>query len=98
MHYRLEGHNLLKEFRVFFDEPWGTTMHWWFTIAEELHRREGKTPAHWNFSPSILGGSKNDPDDHATQMCIETGSDGLVFAGNVLWRYAKLLSKHGWDY
>jgi hypothetical protein len=97
MHYRLEARDLLREFRTFFDEPWGSTMLWWFTIADELYWREGYTPPHWEYRPSPIG-PVNDPDDYATQVCVETGADALVFAGNVLYRYAKLLKANDMDY
>lgn len=96
-HFRLEAHRLLEDFRLFFDEPWGSTMHWWFTIADELYHREALTPAHWQFKPSPIG-SVNDPDDAATQAVMATGSDALVFAGNVLHRYAQVLKRAGVDY
>jgi len=97
-HYRLEAHDLLNEFRTAQSgDVWGDTMHWWFTIADELYFREGQTPAHWQFRPSPLGPS-NDPEDYATNVARETGAEALLFAGNVLTRYAQMLKRAGMDY
>ena len=94
-----EARDNLKEFRLMFDggDPWGSTMHWWFTVADELYHREGYTPEHWQFKPSPLGPS-NDPDDYATTACAETGANALVFVGNVLTRYARRLERAGLSY
>lgn len=94
---RKEAIALLQEFRLFFDEPWGTTMYWWFTIADELYWERDDPPEHWEFKPSPIGPS-NDPDDYATVICKETGTDALVFCGNVLYRYAKVLKRAGLSY
>ena len=89
---------LMQEFRTFQSgDVWGDTMHWWFTCADELFRREGWTPEHWKFRASPLGPS-NDPDDYATNVCVEVGADDLERFGNTLFRYAQRLKRAGLDY
>ena len=91
--------NLLKEFRLCNDgNPWGTTMHWWFAIAEELHfSRGGHVPEHWRFKPSILGPA-NEHYDYAADTARDTKTDALIAAGNLLERYAQLLTHYEKDY
>lgn len=94
-----EEFRLLKsEYRIFDSgDPWGDSMHWLFTVADELHFREGFTPEHWKFRPSPAGPA-NDPDDHATTLACEVGAEALVKFGNLLHRYCRLLKHKGLDY
>ncbi len=78
-------------------DSWGDAMHWSFTVADELYSREGFTPEHWKYKPSILGPS-NDPDNYATQQVIEVGTDTLIMFGELLHRYCRLLRHLGKDY
>lgn len=87
------------EFRLYIDtDLWGTTLHWWFTIADELHfNRQIEVPAQWRFRPSPLG-IVNDPDDWATLTVRSLSDANLLRFGRALYRYASKLRAAGVDY
>lgn len=98
MDTKAEIAQLRTEFGLSHDgDSWGHVMHWWFSIADELHYREGVTPEHWHFKPSPLGRT-NDPDDYVSNVVCEAGADALVTFGNILTRYAQALRRAGKDY
>jgi hypothetical protein len=89
---------LREEFRLSrCRDAWEDTVHWFYTVADDLHTRVGFTPPHWEYIPSSRGPS-NDPDDHAAALANEVGTETLVKFGEVLYRYARALRSAGLDY
>ena len=91
---------LISEFRCDdCDDPWGTVMHWWFTVADEIHFKRPKLniPVNWRFRPSPLG-SQNEPDDYAAVAVAQASDAALDRFGAVLNRYAGFLKRRGRDY
>jgi hypothetical protein len=89
-----------SEFKIMFDpgDPWGSTMGWWFAIADSLTFIHGvETPSDWQFRPSPLGPS-NDPDAYETEIVDKSDPDDLIRFGNVLTRYAHCLKRAGMSY
>jgi hypothetical protein len=93
----IDSKTLWWEFRLCFTEGWGDTMHWWFTVADELYFRGVSLPAEWKFRPSPLGPS-NEPDDYATNIVSECDDALLLRFGRALSRYARILKAAGLDY
>lgn len=79
-------------------DPFGTTMHWWFAIAETLHFDHGyeTVPAHWEYNPGSATGKE--PDNFACEMIVGAEADDLIAAGNILCRYRQRLGHQGRDY
>lgn len=91
---------LKSEFRLTADgDDWGNCMHWWFTIADEIHfnRETISVPSSWKYTPSPLGLS-NDPDDIVTRAVAEAENDSLMKFGHLMNRYAHFLEHLGKDY
>jgi hypothetical protein len=100
--YRL----LMGEFRTGdFEDAWGTTMEWWFAVAENLYHNGVDLPAEWEYrdSPMHVNGGY-EPEGYAENFIVEALSDGviddddLMRMGNVLFRYAGILKAAGKDY
>lgn len=73
-------------------------MHWWFTIAEEIHTRDpSAVPAEWRYRQSPLG-PQNDPHDIATAVARMADTRSLLLFGRALFRYAAKLKAAGEDY
>jgi hypothetical protein len=88
------------EFKLMFDpgDPWGSTMLWWFAIADSLlFTHDVAPPQHWQFRPSPLGPS-NEPEQYETEIVDNTDPDALVRFGNLLTRYAAFLKRAGMNY
>lgn len=104
------GHKLLMgEFRMMMDyDKWGTTMEWWFAVAEFLYHNEpGMIPGSWEFRDSPLHTPPFSPDDDGDMVSAMiwelydneqiTLEDALSF-GRTITRYAALLKRSGKDY
>jgi len=89
----------MAEFRLMFDgrDPWGSTMIWWFAVADAIYWRFGweYVPVSWLFSPSANNESSNDPDAIETEVVNEMELEDLLLFGKVLDRYASLLKWKG---
>ena len=91
---------LISEFRCDdSQDSWGTVMHWWFTVADELNfnRPALTVPESWRFRPSPLG-PQNEPGDYAANAVAESSDDALARFGALLNRYAGFLKRRGKDY
>lgn len=88
--------DLKAEYALSFDDPWGTTMAWWFAIAGEMYSRSLHIPTEWQYQPGLGGGV--DPDAYETHFCTEATDHALIKFGNLLFRYAKCLERHGKAY
>ena len=97
----LDYSTLKAEMRLCGDwgDPWGTCMHWWFEVAEEMHfsRPHLGPPDAWRFRPSPFGRS-GDPDDFARVTVALATDAALVAFGALIDRYARLLKHLGRDY
>ena len=84
---------------TFTGDDWGHCLHWWFTIADEIHfnRVRLSVPLSWKFKPSSLGFT-NDPEDPATGAVREADDDSLMQFAHLLHRYARFLKHLGKDY
>ena len=98
---------IMYEFRLYSGgDAWGDTMGWWFGIADVLWHAENGTieiPAHWQYRHSPVC-REVDLDDWPGSEIAEGhaagyySADDLLYAGEVLTRYAALLDKAGLSY
>lgn len=90
---------ILETMRDSFDggDPWGSTMEWWFAIADYTTDTYGDTPAEWEFRQSPCGSNE---DAYAFQQLddLRPSEAQLLHAGNVLSRYAAQLKLAEMDY
>jgi hypothetical protein len=95
---------IIERMRDSFDggDPWGSTMEWWFAIADVITEIDPtQVPSDWKFRQALFGA---DTEAFAYQEIIETMRDDgatledLISAGNILTRYASLLKLNGQDY
>jgi len=95
----LSRKDVMGEFRTMFDEPWGSTMNAWFAFAEEIHFNRPKltVPDAFEFRPSPMG-MTSDPDDYMTEIAATATDDALMYAANVMHRYAGCLKAAGKSY
>ena len=97
---RLSLSQLKSDFRLTSDgDDWGNCLHWWFTIADEIHfnRENLCVPESWRFKPSPCGPS-NEADRWETTAVREADDDSLMQFGHLVNRYARLLKHLGKDY
>lgn len=84
-------------------DSWGTCMMHWFGIANTIHGYIGETPAEWRYRPGLF---VNDvltdewPDrEYAEAYRDERLSvEQLLYAGNVLERWSRMLDRAGRSY
>lgn len=92
---------ILEVMRDTFDggDAYGSTLMWHFAIADVVFEIVGRTPAHWEFTPSPLG-ADTDSYEYQTIIGADVGAtlETLIHAGNVLERYAGQLRLAGEDY
>lgn len=91
-------HELKNEIRLgdLKGDPWGTSMTWWFAIADELHfNRFEPIPEHWHHKPGI--GPDDDNDYYASVFENHTVEDLTKF-GNLLCHYTAALDRAGKSY
>jgi hypothetical protein len=93
------------EFNLTFDggDSWGSTLDWWFAVAENLYHAGGDVPAEWQFraAPGNDGVDLGNYSDATIKGYLDLGTvttDDLVAFGTVLTRYANLLKMAGKDY
>jgi len=92
------------EFSLTFDsgDAWGSTLEWWFAVAENLYHAGETVPAGWEFRDGA--GHELDLDSYADATIkgyLDLGTvtaDDLLMFGTVLTRYASLLKMAGKDY
>ena len=86
------------EFKMMATDDWGTSMTWWFTIADEIYfNRDFPVPKSWQFKPSPFGPS-NDQEDYTTDIVQEMNDDDLLKFGLLIDRFARHLKFHGRSY
>jgi hypothetical protein len=78
-------------------DPWGTTMGWFFRVADCLYFRDVDIPDEWKFRPSPCG-SQNEPDDFVVQVIEAEDNETLLRFGNLMHRFCDVLKKAGRDY
>lgn len=89
---------LTSDFRL---DPWGGTMGHLFAISEVLYHSGRYTPQAWGFRHGVLAHESwledgdAERDYYAYLDAGELGVAMLLFAGNVLNRYAVLLEANG---
>ena len=96
----MKATDLMHEFRIAQSgDWWGDTMHWWFTVAEEiyLNRPDLEVPPAWRYRQSPCG-AQNDPDDYVTADVQSTDDESLMRFGRALNRYAGILDRAGASY
>lgn len=92
--------DIKHEFSLMHDphDPWGSCMNWWFAVADSLHFTHGHdVPAHWEFRPSPIQ-TETEPDSCEAEFCNDADPDDLERFGNLLCRYADLLTRNGYSY
>ena len=92
--------SLRAEFNVTSNgDAWGHTMHWWFSIADEIYfnRPNLSIPDKWQFKPSLFG-EANDSDDYVTTCVREATDQDLETFGTLMHRYAQYLKHIGVSY
>lgn len=99
-----DNNPILSEFRMEADsDEWGTTMSYWFAIADYLSDMNDIVPDEWEFRQSPFG---SDTESYEYQMIDEIVSSGtfeypseiLRHTGRILSHYAALLIEAGKDY
>ena len=97
---KLSMSQLKHDFRLTSDgDDWGNCLHWWFTIADEIHfnRANLSVPLSWKFKPSPFGFT-NDPENYITHCVREADDASLMQFGHLVNRYARFLKHLGKDY
>ncbi|NNM44514.1 hypothetical protein [Knoellia koreensis] len=82
-------------------DPWGVSLAWHFAIADTLHAEGEEVPASWQFVPSPLGPSLDDPAADVVRglwLAGHVDADDLRGAGEILSRFEDVLRAEGRDY
>ncbi|MBW4656642.1 MAG: hypothetical protein KME20_26900 [Kaiparowitsia implicata GSE-PSE-MK54-09C] len=79
-------------------DPWGWCKGWWFAIAGRLHDLGGEVPADWHYRPSPLGGVDLDAYEDRVVAQLEITPPALIYAGNLMDRYARACRHKGLNY
>ena len=108
MPYQLtQGYKDLRgEFTLMFGDgdEWGTTLSFWFAVAEVAYHAGTVLPSHWEFRDSPVHEDDWRPEDYPGSIVQEMYDAGevteadLISFGNVVTRYANLLKMAGKDY
>lgn len=89
---------VLEVSRIYFgDDEWGTTMGWWFAIADYLTDQGAEIPEEWEFRQSPFG-SDTETIEYQELVEIEASIEDALFAGRVFAKYAGYLKSIGADY
>jgi len=96
---------LMAEFKMGdFHDAWGTTMEWWFAVAENLYHNGMELPAEWEYHDSPMHANGYEPEGYAEEFIDEEFDNGtidgddLMRFGMVLAKYAAVLKENGKDY
>ena len=89
-----------------FEDAWGTTLSWWFSVAELLYHKGQELPATWQFRDSPVHDPREyEPEDcYEDQMLSDMWHAGDFFLadlrtfGDVLTKYLGVLKLAGQDY
>lgn len=91
-------------------DPWGVALNLAFDICEVIDAAEGRTPSRWDYHrgasqvPSLETLAADEGDSYGAQFLAQAVLDGdittddLIYAGDVLNRYTRLLDAAGRSY
>lgn len=89
---------VLQASRIYFgSDEWGTTMGWWFAIADYLTDLGVEVPEDWEFRQSPFG-SDTEAYEYQELLDLRASAEDALFAGRVFTKYAGYLKSIGEDY
>lgn len=95
-----DGSKLMRCLKDNYDsyDKWGWALLWLFAIADYLFwKLDADVPPEWEFRPGA-GGYAEEDYDYEIDIMSELDVEQLIYLGNVLNRYLRLLKRHGEDY
>lgn len=83
----------------FSHDPYGTTMHYWFIVADEIcfFREKLDVPFDWEFRPSPFGAAHDDC-PLEVEFIQMLDDETLLQFGEMLHRLYNICKRKGWNY
>ncbi len=82
-------------------DKFGSTMVWWFAVADALELADEEIPIDWQYSSGAIGFPLPCFESDAIVAAVDAGEvswDDVRELGNALMRYRKILGVRGEDY